>query len=268
MSDFPKECLEGIEKHEPSAIYAMFSGGHDSVCSTHLASTLPGFAGVIHVNTGIGIEATRTYVRETCERFGWPLHELHSDSQYEDLVIERGGFPSGPASHNSMLYYLKEKPLRAFIQQVKTHRNDRIGLVTGIRVGESQRRAMAKMSVPYRKDGVKVWINPILEWDDRDKNDYMAAHDLPRNQVTDLLHRSGECLCGALARREELQEILDWYPVEGQRIVDLENRCKALGIDDHFWAMRSKVSAAQEQLFESELCVACVSNFEGATDER
>lgn len=262
MNEFPAECQDGIVEHSPSAIYAMFSGGHDSLCSTHLASTLPGFTGVIHVNTGIGIEETRQYVRDTCERFGWPLHEVTSDSVYEDLVIERGGFPSGPASHNSMLYYLKEKPLRAFIQTVKTHRHDRIGLVTGIRVAESQRRAMAKMAVPVKRDGVKVWINPILDWNDRDKNAYMAAHELPRNQVTDLLHRSGECLCGALARREELQEILDWYPEAGQRIIDLENRCLAEGIDDRFWAMRSNTSARQGQLFESPLCVGCAQGYE------
>lgn len=196
-------------EHKPSSLYAMFSGGHDSLCSTHLAAQRPDFSGVIHVNTGIGIEATRQYVRDTCEKFGWPLQELRSEHQYEDLVIDRGGFPSGPASHNSMLYHLKQKPLNAFIQSAKTHRLDRIGLVTGIRVAESQRRAMAKISVPVKRDRAKVWINPILGWTDKDKNDYMGAHDLPRNQVTDLLHRSGECLCGALARREELQEILD-----------------------------------------------------------
>ena len=264
MSEFPAECLDGIEEHKPSRIYAMFSGGHDSLCSTHLASTLPEFSGVIHCNIGIGIEATRTYVRETCERFDWPLTELHSERRYEDLVLEWGGFPSGPKSHNSMLYYLKEQPLRNFIQEVKEHRHDRIGLVTGIRAGESVRRMAAKISVPVKKDGAKVWINPILDWTDRDKNAYMKANDLPRNQVTDLLHRSGECLCGALARREELQGILDWFPEEGQRILDLEQAAKDAGLDDHFWAMRSNVSADQEQLFSSPLCVGCARDFEGS----
>mgnify|MGYP000849661548 CR=1 FL=1 len=258
----PQDCLDGIDEMKPSRIYAMFSGGHDSLCSTHLAATLPDFAGVVHCNTGIGIEATRDYVRDTCERFDWPLHELHADREYEDLVIERGGFPSGPKSHNSMLFYLKEKPLRKFIQEVKEHRTDRIGLVTGIRKGESVRRMAAKISVPVKKDGVKIWINPILDWSDREKNAYMKEHDLPRNQVTDLLHRSGECLCGALARREELQGILDWFPEEGQRILNLEKRCKDEGLDEHFWAMRSRVSADQGELFASPLCVGCAQNYD------
>lgn len=258
---FPNECQDGIAEHRPSHIFGLFSGGHDSLCSTHLASTLPGFSGVIHCNTGIGIEETREYVRETCERFGWRLHELHASRNYEDLVMDRGGFPSGPQSHNSMLYYLKEKPLREFIQTQKRHRHDRIGLVTGIRTGESRRRMAAAISVPVKREGAKLWINPILDWSDRDKNAYMGAHDLPRNQVTDLLHRSGECLCGALSRREELVEIAGWYPEVAQRIYALEKRAKEAGLDDHFWAMRSPVSANQLELMPtSPLCVGCAAD--------
>ena len=260
------ECLAGIEQHKPKALYAMFSGGHDSICSTHVASTMPGFQGVVHINTGIGIEDTTEYVRETCKRFGWHLWELSPEVEYEDLVIERGGFPSGPKSHNSMLFYLKQQPLNKFIQTVKEQRSDKIALVTGVRQLESHRRMNSSISVPVRQDKAKLWLNPILDWSDHDKNRYMKEHDLPRNQVTDLLHRSGECLCGALARREELKEIIDWYPNEGQRILNLERRCTELGLDDRFWAMRANTAARQKPLFdeidESPLCVACVRTFE------
>jgi 3'-phosphoadenosine 5'-phosphosulfate sulfotransferase (PAPS reductase)/FAD synthetase len=251
--------VQGIAKYQPKALYAMFSGGHDSICSTHVASTLPGFQGVIHINTGIGIEDTTKYVRETCEHFGWHLWELRPEVEYEDLVLERGGFPSGPQSHNSMLFHLKQRPLRQFIQIVKEKRSDKIALVTGVRHQESQRRMNSGISVPVRKDGAKLWLNPILNWTERDKNAYMEEHGLPRNQVTDLLHRSGECLCGALARREELADIVAWYPEAGQRILDLEARCKAEGLDAHKWAGKPQhaVAAGQEQLFESPLCVGC-----------
>lgn len=50
--------------YEPSAVYGLFSGGHDSLCSTHIASTMPNFKGVVHANTGIGIEETREFVRD------------------------------------------------------------------------------------------------------------------------------------------------------------------------------------------------------------
>jgi 3'-phosphoadenosine 5'-phosphosulfate sulfotransferase (PAPS reductase)/FAD synthetase len=258
------EIEEALTDERLIGVYAMFSGGHDSVCSTHVAAQMPGFKGVVHINTGIGIADTTKYVRDTCKAFGWHLWEVRPEVEYEDLVMERGGFPSGSASHNSMLFYLKQKPLRQFVQRIKSQRSDRVGLVTGVRRQESSRRMNSGIAVPVRRDGAMVWLNPILDWSDKDKNAYMEKHGLPRNEVTDLLHRSGECLCGALARREELRDIIGWYPVEGQRIMDLEKRCKEAGIDDCHWAMKSKVSAKQEQLFpESPLCMGCERMAEG-----
>lgn len=255
-----EEISQALADEKPSAVFALFSGGHDSLCSTHVASEWPEFSGVVHINTGIGIEQTREFVRDACEAQGWPLHEVKTEAIYEDLVMERGGFPAGPESHNSMLFYLKQKPLRAFIQEQKQGRSDRIGLVTGIRKQESVRRMGSGISVPVRRVGAQLWLNPILDWTKLDCNHYIEANDLPRNEVSDLLHRSGECLCGALARREELLDIERWYPEVGQRIRDLEARAKDAGLADHFWAMRSPVSADQIELTEptgEPLCMSC-----------
>lgn len=84
----------------PSSIFALFSGGHDSLCSTALAAKHPSFTAAVHINTGIGIAATREFVRETCAERGWPLIEMHPDAKtYRDLVIEKG-MPGGPKAHN------------------------------------------------------------------------------------------------------------------------------------------------------------------------
>lgn len=255
----PSQCVEAMEREKPSALFALFSGGHDSLCSTHIASHDPLFKGVVHCNTGIGIEQTREFVRQVCSDNGWPLHELHAEVSYEELVLGRGGFPSGDASHNSFYWFLKQKQLRAFVQSRKRHRLDRIALVTGIRKQESVRRMAADMAVPSKRDGAYLWLNPILEWSDRDKDAYMAEWSLPRNEVTDILHRSGECLCGALARREELVEIANFYPEVAERIFALEERVKEAGVDDHFWAMRSPVSADQMELSVGPMCVGCAA---------
>lgn len=276
----PKECRDAVEREKPSHLFALFSGGHDSLCSTHIASGHPGFSGVIHCNTGFGIEKTREYVRSVCADRNWPLHELHpaEGEGYEDLVLKGRiskttgkkiiGLPCGPKSHNTMLWYLKEKPLRKFIQGLKTHRSERFGLVTGIRTEESQRRMGADMSVPVKRNGAYLWLNPILDWEPTHKNSYMAEWGLPRNPVVDLLHRSGECLCGALARREELADIAGWFPQMGERITDLERRTKELGIEDRFWAMQSPVHADQEELFDAgemfPLCNGCKRHYEMA----
>src|SRR3990167_11493867 len=48
--------------------------------------------------------------------------------------------------------------------------------------------------------------------------------------LSGISHDVAECLCGALARPEELQEIAFWYPEVGQRIHALEKQCFVLGL--------------------------------------
>ena len=152
-------------------------------------------------------------------------------------MLQRGGFPSGPKSHSSMYWYLKQKPLDALIRETKRKRGDNVALVTGIRVSESVRRMGAGISVPIRRDDhCRVWVNPILNWTAADCLDYMEEQGLRRSPVVDLLHRSGECLCGALARAEEIHEIDTWYPDAGKRIHALEERARACGLKHTRWA--------------------------------
>jgi 3'-phosphoadenosine 5'-phosphosulfate sulfotransferase (PAPS reductase)/FAD synthetase len=247
---------------EPDVVYGMFSGGHDSLCSTDVASRMDRFAGALHIHTGIGIPETREYVRDVCRDRGWSLVELESDRRYEDLVLERGGFPHGTQSHNSMLYYLKQQPLRRFVRGLP----GLIGLVTGIRREESIRRMGAGISVPIRRDRRMLWISPLLDWTRIDCGRYMHERSLPRNPVVDLLHRSGECLCGALARPEEIHELAQWFPDVAERINALEHECERRGIAASVWAGREgqSVNAAQEALFSkaelAPLCTSCEAN--------
>lgn len=229
------------EQHPPvAAVYGLFSGGHDSLTSTALAAEHPKFTAAVHINTGIGIEETREFVRETCKEWGWPLIELHAEAKYEDLVLNRGGFPRGPKSHNSMYWYLKQKSLDKLIRETKSDRKDRVLLVTGIRVEESVRRMNAAISVPMRRDGASVWVNPILDWTGVDCSRFIDDAGLKRNPVVDLLHRSGECLCGALAGEEEIHEIDLWFPEAGKRIHDLEAKARACGLKNTRWASAKK----------------------------
>lgn len=254
---------EAAELHKLDHVYALFSGGHDSLTSTAIAAQHPLFRGVVHLNTGIGIEETRQFVRDTCAQQGWPLVEQHAgQGRYEDLVLTRGGFPYGSSSHNAMLFYLKQQPMRRWMQTFK----GTVGLITGIRREESWRRMGAGIATPIRrrqKDPRKVWISPILDWDKTDCGRFMADRGLPRNRVVDLLHRSGECLCGALARSDEIHEIAAWFPDVAARINRLERECEKRGIAASVWAGRDArdIHPAQEQLFSkadlSPLCHSC-----------
>lgn len=214
--------------HRASGVWAMFSGGDDSLACALVTSQAEKFRGCVHLDTGIGVDETREFVRETCKAQGWPLLYYRAKDcgqDYEALCIERG-FP-GPAMHYKMYNRLKERPLRQFIREHKTRLHDRLVLATGARSHESKRR-MGHV-VPERREGVKVWTNPLHLWRKLQCLDYIASKGVKRSEVVELLHMSGECLCGAFAEPDELKEIRLWYPKTAARIDAIAERVKAAG---------------------------------------
>jgi len=221
----PQTVIDGaIAEHNPARVFALFSGGHDSVTSTHIAAQHPSFSGVAHVNTGIGIEETREYVRQVCRDQGWPLIELHAPEGLYEQRCRAYGMPGGPIQHGIMYQLLKDDQIRQLVRDHKRFKGDRVGLVTGARKAESERRMRVHPEY-VRRERAQLWINPILDWTKSDVHDYMERVGLPRNPVVDKLHRSGECLCGALADPQELDWIAFWYPDVAARIRSLEQDC-------------------------------------------
>ncbi len=128
--------------------------------------------------------------------------------------------------------------------------------MTGIRTSESSRRMNAALAAPERREGAKVWLAPILDWSALDCSDYMLEHNLVRNPVVDLLHRSGECLCGALAHRDEMREIELWFPKAAARIHALEAKTREAGLRSQRWAApRSRTEREQQKALA--LCNSC-----------
>jgi 3'-phosphoadenosine 5'-phosphosulfate sulfotransferase (PAPS reductase)/FAD synthetase len=215
---------QAVDQYRPATVFALFSGGHDSVTSTHIAARHPAFEAVAHINTGIGIEQTREYVRQVCRDQGWPLREMRAPEGMYEQRCRQYGMPGGPRQHGIMYQLLKDEQIRALVRGQSRRRGDVVGLVTGARAHESQRR-MRIHPEPVRRERAQLWINPILHWTSTDVSDYMAANGLPRNPVVDNLHRSGECLCGALADPQELNWIGFWYPEVAAHIRALEYEC-------------------------------------------
>lgn len=206
-----------------AGVVALFSGGNDSTTLTHLLRDRATHAG--HANTGVGIEETRQFVRDTCAAWNLPLIEKKPPRlifQYESFV-RRHGFP-GPATHYVMYRSLKEKAIRKVRDEVIDGRPDhRVVLLAGRRRTESARRA----NVPeFERDGSMVWISPMVNWTKTDLNWYRRRYDVPTNRVTGLIHMSGECLCGAFAKEGEREEIEYWFPEDFARIRELEERIK------------------------------------------
>lgn len=214
-----------VEKYKPIAVYGLFSGGDDSLTSLGIAARSKAFTCAAHINTGIGIEETREFVRETCQREGWGLKEYKAAENkradgkpdpmiYKDLV-RKYGFP-GPPGHSLMYNKLKERPLRMLIRDTKKGhpRRSHVILVTGCRSQESLRR-MGNVT-PEDKRGSSVWLNPIHDWSKQDCLDFIEWAKYPRNPVSQKIHKSGECLC--VAEGTLVRTWTGWSPIENVEV--------------------------------------------------
>ncbi len=78
-------------------------------------------------------------------------------------------------------------------------------------------------------EGTKVFTFPILDFSKRDVNQYLREYAIKHNPVVDLIHMSGECLCGAFAHPGELEEIITWFPGVGRCLVKLQEKVNDAG---------------------------------------
>lgn len=224
------DALEAhTDRHTIVGTCLLWSGGNDSNVLAHLMRPVATHA--VHANTGIGIEETRQFVRATAAAWSLPLLERHppAGSDYRSYVLEHG-FP-GPAQHFRMYQRLKERALRQVRRELVTrpHRQ-RVVFLAGRRRAESKRRVRVPL---YERDRSVIWVSPLALWTTLDLNTYRHLHpDTPRNQVSDLLHMSGECLCGSFAEVDELEQIRQWFPDTAARIDALAVEARANGIPE------------------------------------
>jgi 3'-phosphoadenosine 5'-phosphosulfate sulfotransferase (PAPS reductase)/FAD synthetase len=172
------------------------------------------------------------------------------------------GFP-GPGGHRFPYRYLKERQVDTLIREHKRHRLENIGLLTGVRAAESLRRM--GWTTDVRKDGSKIWLSPILHLTDEQMAEYRAVHDLPQSDVAALLHRSGECNCGAFLARGEREEVFSLFPEFRAFIEPLEAEARRREIRGCRWGARP---LSQAQLWDDEdaqdvhglgaMCSSCV----------
>lgn len=229
-----------VQQYKPVATITLFSGGNDSTVTLHFSR--PWITHAAHINTGIGIPSTTEYVRQVCKDWNVPLIELVTPPEvYRNVLFAKRadgqveGFP-GPMGHRVCYWHLKQQRLRE-LRRVFVHnsRKDRVLYVTGIRASESLRRMARGISVPIRKDGSTVWVNPILHFDSYLVGKYRQIFNLPQCEAAGLLHRSGECLCGAFAKPEELKEIELWFPKTGAYIRNMERELREVGARHCEW---------------------------------
>lgn len=253
----PAEIIEEAMAHGPVAVRVGFSGGRDSLAVTHwMMNNVPGCE-AFHCNTGIGIERTREYVRETCRAMGWPLHEIRAKEdcgQDYDELVRKHGFP-GPDGHQMMYARLKERPIRELVRRAQGKRGDKVLLATGIRREESTRR-MKYAGREVNHLGSQLWANPIYWWSAEQRDAYNREHGLPINPISADLGMSGECLCGAYSHRGEKALVRCVDPQTADRIDALEQEVLACGFT---WGWEGRPPKGGHNPAQSwmPLCVGC-----------
>jgi len=258
------ESHANADGRELAATVALFSGGNDSTVLTHLLRERATHAA--HANTTIGLEATRDFVRQTCEIWKLPLMEFtppNTRDHYENLVLDQG-FP-GPGHHFKMYQRLKERSLEEVRRQlVQNPYRQRVVFLAGRRRAESARRA----SIPaVERRGSTVWVSPLVNWTTFDLTTYRLIHrDVPVNDVTKLIHMSGECLCGSFAKPGEREELAFWFPKFDSELRELEKRVASVrGIPEHRrrwgWGATTREPDRRRQPASGPLCSSCDARF-------
>lgn len=291
-------CTPALRKLDPpDQVFTLFSGGGDSSILAHLMRQRTD--GLVHVRTGISVPATWDYVQAVAHAWNLPLHAAHPDDTYDDLVLGRvtvktdkgtrpkgtpvwQGFP-GPAGHHMMYTRLKERALERFRNSLTggRGRSGQIVFLGGMRWAESDRRF--RNAAEWDQWGSVIWCSPIVWWTDSHMAEYRArylchdTHDhapgrlcrpdaLPRSEVTDHLHMSGDCLCGAYAKPGELAQVAFFYPEVAARIRALEAQAEAAGIRRCVWGAGKQPGDKSPGGGAGRLCTKCVAPAPGQGD--
>lgn len=250
---------DAVAEFSLDQLWVASSFGGDSITVIEMFQSHPLFKGVLHIITGIGVPEVSHYGRDLCATRGWAYKEYRTDPEVYRRWVLRYGFP-GPAMHPMMYRILKERRVRDFVRDQKTHPRHNIGILSGARIQESKRRMGT--SKPHTKIGSQVWINPILYFGDDDKARSETRFNIGRSPVARELGMSGECLCGSMADGDgpqELAQLAIFYPETAAYIRRLQEECRERGVWDR-WGVKPpnepKIDPRQMSL-NMPLCSGC-----------
>lgn len=271
MIEQSREILErAIAEIQPYAIVAMISGGKDSLCAYLVAKELATpITHIMHGVTGTGIAETTDFVRQFADSEKPAYIEANAGNGYVDYVQRKGFFGKGVQAHSYAYHTLKRehfgKALSRHIRQ--RQRGRRILLLNGARVQESANRAR-NLRNPIRIDGNNVWVNVCHSWSKEQRDSYLEDRGAPCNPVTQVLCRSGECLCGTSQSQATREEASFYFPKWGQWLDELEKPVKARfgwgwGENQPSWVQQEK--AGQMRLYQP-MCVDCIDEGEVASE--
>jgi 3'-phosphoadenosine 5'-phosphosulfate sulfotransferase (PAPS reductase)/FAD synthetase len=226
--DKSRDIVQGaLAEYKPAVTVALVSGGTDSLTAYYVARHLQVPVDyIVHIHTGTGIPQTTEFVRKWAREQDAEYIEGSAGTAYQDYVLRKGFFGRGLRAHSYAYHVLKAHPLRKAMSSIRQRRRGfPILMLTGIRLDESENRKYNFAGKTCRPDPAaqsNIFCNLIEHWTKRQCLDYLRSIDAPRNPVADLLHRSGECMCGTMQSDEDRQEAALWYPEWGAWLDRLE----------------------------------------------
>lgn len=280
MKGAEKIIKNALDQYNPIAVLLMFSGGHDSMVSSHFAAqylkSLDVPFLVYHGDTTIYVEETRQYVIDRCKQYGWDLRICASPKKKDTYreMVRHFGFPGPTAQSHAIMYRrLKERALCHFITHVlksRPYARENVLLITGCRKYESIIRMGYRDHT--RKEDSRIWCSPCFYWRVQDVNGYMENNGIVRNLVKDKLGISGECLCGCFADKGELDRLDQHFPDTADKIHELHD----LAIENGFpwpWSMGPtewyKLHPPGQMSLDLGMCVRCqIRSEEKQSDSR
>ncbi len=263
--------IEAKREHQPLATFCLFSGGNDSTVLAHrcrehyqqlawidTGTAVPGVAEFVREFAAwIGkplrvLQAGDAYRTMVLGDLVWwarfiaahdrdPALSIDGLIRADELRYGRAsggglgqlphGFP-GPGEHSRAYNRLKERQILALLRDSKQGhpRSARVLFLSGIRRAESRRRAKRPATGRLGSTSA-VFASPLIDWTNQQMREYRAAHEIPESPAAALLHRSGECNCGAFAKAGEERAMLKaLYPEFFSGIEGLEREAEAAGV--------------------------------------
>lgn len=272
---------EVMREFSISHVVCGYSGGDDSIVSTHWAVDFFSDALTMIGDTKIGLQTTRNHQDKIVDSLGfdacrvsasvegppanWSGPWIDGETAYEELIFNHG-FP-GPGMHGRTYQRLKQRAFRKVKSELgHRKRGSRILVVSGVRGDESAIRAgYDRAHAEEAKEGF-VWFNPFYYATSVDFEAYRQEFGLPRNPAKKVIGISGECCCGAFATPGERGLYAQIEPTFDAELSRLEKKVAECGFawpwgtrpTRAFMDMKRGQSFLFDDTFDCQFTPACV----------
>lgn len=202
--------------------FLLVSGGLDStVMARYLHDEVFGQTRprVVFFDTTIGMPAQRAYVELLCDHYGWQLHVIRTEENFDEVSKEYKFYC--PDTHDDIFEKLKGRQVDALTTIAEDPH-----FYWGVYRDESPVREEVVVE-QWEDDRGAVHHAPLHDWTEAEVIEYAREHDIPPNPLWKNSHYT-DCGCGATAAREELLEAkAEGFEIFARRIERIEAQVDA-----------------------------------------